>query len=89
MAKKTRSRPANNPTLREVQLKGMVQALSATAEHLDTTNKLLTTEASAVLEAVWNGHQELSVKVEALEARLAVLEPTPIVEEPAPELELE
>ncbi len=37
--------------------------------------KLLTTEASAVLEAIWNGHQELVTKVENLHKRLGVLEP--------------
>lgn len=78
---KKKGRPANNPTLREVQLKGMVQALSDMAEKLDATNKVLTTEASAVLEAVWNGHQELAVKVDQMQQRLDALDPP--VEQPA------
>jgi hypothetical protein len=74
MSKKT-SRPGKNPSLREVQLKGMLQALSVTAEQLDKTNKILTVEASAVLEALWNGHQELVVKVDELQGRLDAIEP--------------
>lgn len=74
MSKKT-SRPGRNPSIREVQLKGMLQALSVTAEQLDSTNKVLTTEASAVLEALWNGHQELVVKVAELQNRIDTIEP--------------
>ncbi len=71
---KKRSRPGNNPSLKEVQLKGMLQALSLTAEKLENTNKVLTTEAAAVLEVLWNGHQELVLKVEELCKRLKALE---------------
>ena len=71
---KKRSRPGNNPTLKEAQLKGMLQALSVTAEQLEKTNQVLTTEASTVLEVLWNGHQELVLKVEELLKRLEALE---------------
>jgi len=73
MSKKS-GRPGRNPNIREVQLKGMVQSLSVTLEQLDKTNKILTSEASAVLEALWNGHQELVVTVDTLQERLAALE---------------
>ena len=70
---KKNGRPGRNPRIQEVQLKGMLQALSVTAEQLKKTNEVLTTEASAVLEALWNGHQELVAQVNVLREELAEL----------------
>ena len=48
--------------------------MQATAEQLDATNKILTKEASTVLEALWNGQQQLVVTVQDLVARVVELE---------------
>jgi hypothetical protein len=67
---KKNGRPGRNPRIQEVQLKGMLQALNVTAEQLEKTNKVLSTEASAVLEALWNGHQALVAQVGEMQCRL-------------------
>jgi prefoldin subunit 5 len=72
---KKNGRPGRNPRIQEVQLKGMLQALNVTAEQLEKTNQVLTNEAAHVLEALWNGHQELVAQVGALQERLDELHP--------------
>ena len=52
----------------------MLATLQATAQQLDETNKILTKEASTVLEALWNGQQELTVLVTDVIRRLGVAE---------------
>ena len=52
----------------------MLSTLQATAKQLDETNKILTKEASTVLEALWNGQQELTVLVTDVVRRLGIAE---------------
>lgn len=82
---KKRGRPGKNPSIQEAQLKGMVQALSVTAEQLEKTNQILTTEASAVLEALWNGHQGLVSQVGGLQADMDRVKREILAEEAAEE----
>jgi len=70
---KKNGRPGRNPSMQEMQLKGMLQALNVTTEQLEKTNRVLSTEASAVLEALWNGHQALVSQVGELQSKLEVL----------------
>jgi len=74
MAKPRKKRSGHNPTKTEVQLRGMLAGLQTTAQQLDATNKVLLGEASTVLEALWNGHQELVVTVQELTRRVNKLE---------------
>lgn len=52
----------------------MLSTLQATAQQLSETNKILTNEASSVLEALWNGQQETVVQMTNIVERLNVLE---------------
>lgn len=74
MAKPRRKRSGHNPTKNEVQLRGALAGLQSMAQKLTETNKVLTGEASTILEALWNGHQELVVEVKELRERVSKLE---------------
>ena len=55
----------------------MLTTLQATAQQLSEANKVLTTEASGVLEALWNGQQEMVIQMTNIVERLNVLEGVP------------
>ena len=74
MAKVKKKRAGKNPTKTEVQLRGMVASLQQTAQQLDKANQTLLGEASTVMEALWDGHQELVVKFDELTKRVDKLE---------------
>jgi len=71
---KKKSRAGRNPTSTEVQLRSLVTRLKEQAEKLQGAKEALEGEASSVLEALWNEHQELVVVVDTMDKRIARLE---------------
>ena len=71
---KKKKRSGKNPTKVEFQLRAMLLTAQSTISELDKTNKILSGEASAVLEALWNGYQELTLVATDIVRRVAALE---------------
>lgn len=73
-SKKNKKRAGRNPTKTELQLRGLLATAQATIGELEKTKQILNGEASAVLEALWNGHQELTIVVTDLVRRVSIVE---------------
>lgn len=73
-SKKTKKRAGRNPTKVQIKLQGLLATAQSRINDLEKLNQILNGEASAVLEALWNGHQELTIVVTDVIRRLQIIE---------------